>query len=62
MSKLGVSALPCPGYPITTPLVEALHFAVGFHYIRIHDMEINIPIPSLPGSLLCDSSWAVIGR
>ena len=41
--------LPQPESPITTSLEEALHFRTGFHYIRVHDMEINIPIPSLPG-------------
>ena len=31
----GVNALPEPDEPITTSLVEALHFRRGFHYIAV---------------------------
>lgn len=42
--------LPQPEAPITIPLVEALHFRTGFHYIMVREMEMQIPIPSLPGN------------
>ena len=48
----GVDALPAPECHTTTPLVEALHFRRGFHYIAVREMEMEIPIPSLP-SLYC---------
>ncbi len=48
----GVSALPAPDCHQTTSLVEALHFRRGFHYIAVREMEMEIPIPSLP-SLYC---------
>ena len=35
VSMAGVSALPAPHSPITTPLVEAMHFRRGFHYIAV---------------------------
>ena len=35
VSMAGVSALPSPHSPITTPLVEAMHFRRGFHYTRV---------------------------
>ena len=44
----GVGALPAPEYHLTTSLVEALHFRRGFHYIAVREMEMEIPIPSLP--------------
>ena len=43
--------MPQPKEPITTALVEALHFRTGFHYIMVREMEMQIPIPSLPGKL-----------
>ena len=46
----GHSVLPQPEDPITIPLVEALHFRTGFHYIMVREMEMQIPIPSLPGN------------
>ena len=42
----GVDALPCPEEPLTTSLVEALHFRRGFHYIAVREMEMEIPVPS----------------
>ena len=45
----GYNVLPQPDEPITTSLVEALHFRTGFHYIMVREMEMQIPIPSLPG-------------
>ena len=49
--------MPQPKEPITTTLVEALHFRTGFHYIMVREMEMQIPIPSLPGKLplICKS-------
>ena len=44
--------LPQPDIPITTPLCDALHFMTGFHYIMVREMEMQIPIPSLPGNIL----------
>ena len=44
----GVAALPAPDIHSTTSLVEALHFRRGFHYIAVREMEMEIPIPSLP--------------
>ena len=46
---MGHNVLPQPKTAITTPLVEALHFRTGFHYIMVREMEMQIPIPSLPG-------------
>jgi hypothetical protein len=43
----GIDALPAPDTPLTTSLVEALHFRRGFHYIAVQEMEMEIPIPSL---------------
>ena len=51
VSMAGVAALPAPESHSTTSLVEALHFRQGFHYLAVRDMEMNIPIPSLPGKL-----------
>ena len=45
----GHNVLPQPETAITTPLVEALHFRTGFHYIMVREMEMQIPIPSLEG-------------
>ena len=45
----GHNVLPQPETAITTPLVEALHFRTGFHYIMVREMEMQIPIPSLQG-------------
>ena len=53
VSMAGVAALPAPDSPATTSLVEALHFRRGFHYIAVREMEMEIPIPSLPGKLSC---------
>ena len=47
-SMAGVGALPAPDIHYTTSLVEALHFRRGFHYIAVREMEMEIPIPSLP--------------
>ena len=47
----GVGALPAPEYHLTTSLVEALHFRRGFHYIAVREMEMEIPIPSLPSNI-----------
>ena len=49
ISMAGINALPEPQQPITTSLVEALHFRTGFHYIMVREMEMEIPIPSLSG-------------
>ena len=35
VSLAGVSALPEPETPVTTSMVEALHFRRGFHYIAV---------------------------
>ena len=35
VSLAALSALPAPENPITTPLIEALHFRRGFHYIIV---------------------------
>lgn len=51
MSKTAHDALPQPVEPITTPLVEALHYIRGAHYLMIRQMEMQIPIPSLPGKI-----------
>ena len=48
----GVDALPAPDTHYTTSLVEALHFRRGFHYIAVREMEMEIPIPSLPSNHL----------
>ena len=45
-SMVGHDLLPQPDSPITTKLVEALHFRTGFHYIMVREMEAQIPIPS----------------
>ena len=50
VSFTGHNVLPKPDEPITTKLVEALHFRTGFHYIMVREMEMQIPIPSLPGN------------
>ena len=50
----GFNVLPQPDKPITTLLVEALHFRTGFHYIMVREMEMQIPIPSLPGTIEFD--------
>ena len=50
-TMFGHYVLPEPETAITTPLVEALHFRTGFHYILVREMELQIPIPSLPGKL-----------
>ena len=47
----GVDALPAPEQPLTTSLVEALHFRRGFHYIAVREMEMEIPIPSLESEI-----------
>lgn len=71
----GVNALPAPDCHQTTSLVEALHFRRGFHYIAVREMEMEIPIPSLP-SLYClkqcqeimltyldgDPDWNIVSR
>lgn len=49
VSKCGINALPEPSESITTPLVDALHFRQGFHYISVREMEGEIPIPELDG-------------
>ena len=49
--------MPQPKEPITTALVEALHFRTGFHYIMVREMEMQIPIPSLPGKLPVEKGW-----
>ena len=48
----GVDALPCPEKPLTTSLVEALHFRRGFHYIAVREMEMEIPVPSTASKYL----------
>ena len=35
VSMAALNALPAPENPITTPLIEALHFRRGFHYIIV---------------------------
>ena len=35
VSLAALNALPAPENPITTPLIEALHFRRGFHYIIV---------------------------
>ena len=57
----GVDALPAPEHHATTPLVEALHFRRGFHYIAVREMEMEIPIPSLP-SLYCVTQTMMTGN
>ena len=52
VSFTGHFALPEPQEAITTTLAEALHFRTGFHYIMVREMEMQIPIPSLPGKTL----------
>ena len=51
-SFFGHYASPHYEEAITTTLAEALHFRTGFHYILVRAMEMQIPIPSLPGSSL----------
>ena len=51
VSMAGVGALPAPDVHSTTSLVEALHFRRGFHYIAVREMEMEIPIPSLPSKV-----------
>ena len=46
VSMASIHALPAPETPLTTSLVEALHFRRGFHYIAVQTMEMEIPIPS----------------
>jgi hypothetical protein len=36
--------------PITTPLIDALHFRRGIQNMRVLDMELEIPIPPLAGN------------
>ena len=57
----GVNALPAPDCHQTTSLVEALHFRRGFHYIAVREMEMEIPIPSLP-SLYCLNYQTMTGN
>jgi len=59
VSLAALSALPAPENPITTPLIEALHFRRGFHYIIVRDMEMEIPVPSLPDG---SPDWSILSR
>ena len=59
VSMAGVAALPAPDSPATTSLVEALHFRRGFHYIAVREMEMEIPIPSLPDG---SPDWSIVSR
>lgn len=59
VSMAGVGALPAPEYHLTTSLVEALHFRRGFHYIAVREMEMEIPIPSLPNG---EADWNIVSR
>lgn len=52
VSLAGIAALPAPDTHYTTSLAEALHFRRGFHYIAVREMEMEIPIPSLPSRLM----------
>jgi len=60
VSLAALNALPAPENPITTPLIEALHFRRGFHYIIVRDMEMEIPVPSLPDGKTPD--WSILSR
>jgi hypothetical protein len=48
---------------ITTPLIDALHFRRGIQNMRVLDMELEIPIPSLsanstkPDWSICQRAW-----
>ena len=53
----GIDALPAPEEPLTTSLVEALHFRRGFHYIAVQEMEMEIPIPSLESNKDCYTEY-----
>eukprot|EP00092_Neocalanus_flemingeri_P004988 GFUD01005364.1.p1 GENE.GFUD01005364.1~~GFUD01005364.1.p1 ORF type:complete len:633 (+),score=187.91 GFUD01005364.1:112-1899(+) len=57
VSMAGIDALPAPEEPLTTSLVEALHFRRGFHYIAVQEMEMEIPIPSLENG---DPDWRIV--
>lgn len=59
ISLAALTALPAPENPITTTLVEALHFRRGFHYIVVRDMEMEIPVPSLPDG---SPDWSILPR
>ena len=59
VSLAGVAALPAPGTPLTTSLAEALHFRRGFHYIAVREMEMEIPVPSLPSG---EADWSIVSR
>jgi len=60
VSLAGVSALPAPPGPLTTTTAEALHFRRGFHYIAVREMEMEIPVPSLPGGT--EPDWSIVSR
>ncbi len=49
---MAIGAMPEPENPITCCLADALHFKTGFHYIMVREMEMQIPIPSLPGKVI----------
>ncbi|XP_059095639.1 uncharacterized protein LOC131890329 [Tigriopus californicus] len=59
VSKAGVGALPESEIPLITPLVEALHFRQGFHYISVREMELSIPIPSTKDG---EPDWSIVQR
>ena len=60
VSMAGIDALPAPDTPLTTSLVEALHFRRGFHYIAVQEMEMEIPIPSTESKQPC--TYALVIR
>jgi hypothetical protein len=51
--SFAMTQLPAIGeneQPITTPLIDALHFRRGIQNMRVLDMEFEIPIPPLAGN------------
>ena len=50
ISLAALTALPAPENPITTTLVEALHFRRGFHYIGVRVKKSRILKPIIPNS------------
>jgi len=60
MSVASLNALPAPEKPFTTPVSEAIHFQRGLHYLIVQDMEMEIPVPSLPDGKTPD--WSILSR
>ncbi len=59
----GAMALLPSGDTIVTPLIDGLHFRRGIQNMRVLDMELEIPIPSLandptkPDWTICQQAW-----